>query len=281
MSYSRFTVEHINHIAIVRFSRSEKRNAMDAATWHELKALFEALSNSGEVRCAVLASDGKHFCTGMDLMVFQDSKKLFASEEPGRQGEYFRHLVGYLQACISAVEAARFPVIAAIQGGCVGAGFDLVSACDIRLATEDAWFQIAETNIGMTADVGTLQRVEKVMAAGLARELCYTGRRLSSDEALNSGLINRRFESHDLVLSAAVELAHEIAAKSPMSISGCKHLLNYSRDHSVAESLQYQTIWQAAHFHYRDMQEAAFAAFESRSANFEALPKIHPEHDFN
>lgn len=281
MSYSRFTIEEQDHIAIVRFSRTDKRNAMDAETWHELKRVFEQLSNEGKVRCAVLASEGKHFCTGMDLAVFQDTSKLFATEEPGRQGEYFRHLVAYLQACISAVEAARFPVIAAVQGGCIGAGFDLISACDIRLATSDAWFQIAETNIGMTADVGTLQRVGSIMPAGLARELCYTGRRLTAVEATTSGYLNRTFESHEALLEGAVEMAREIATKSPMSVAGCKHLLNYSRDHSVADSLHYQTVWQAAHFHYRDMTEAAFAAFEKREANFEALPAINPQKDFN
>ena len=281
MSYSRFTIEQQGHVAIVRFSRTDKRNAMDAETWHELKTVFETLSNEGKVRCAIIASEGKHFCTGMDLAVFQDSSKLFASEEPGRQGEYFRHLVAYLQACISAVEAARFPVIAAVQGGCIGAGFDLISACDIRLSTDDAWFQIAETNIGMTADVGTLQRVGSVMPAGLARELCYTGRRLTASEARTSGYLNQTFESHQELLAGALEMAQVIAAKSPMSVTGCKHLLNYSRDHSVADSLHYQTLWQAAHFHYRDMTEAAFAAFEKREANFEALPAINPQKDFN
>lgn len=274
MTPSHFTIEISEQVALIHFNRPEKSNAMSPTTWAELKDIFEQLSEKGEIRAAVLAGNGKHFCAGMDLNVFASGLTDWRNTEHGRAGEDFRVKVAYLQACITTIEKARFPVIAAVHGGCLGAGFDIITACDIRYGSEDAWFQVTETNIGMTADVGTLQRILHTLPSGLARELCYTGRKINAQEAAANGFLTQTAPSRDDIIELAMNTAKEIASKSPMSVYGCKHNLNYARDHGVDEALHYQTVWQAGQFHSDDMLEAITARFEGRDGKFPDLPNI-------
>jgi enoyl-CoA hydratase len=176
-----------------------------------------------------------------------------------------------LQDTFTALERARMPVLCAIQGACVGGGVDLVSAADMRYATEDAYFCIAEVNIGMTADVGTLQRMPKLVAEGIVRELAYTGRRWSAAEARAAGFVNAVFPDHATLIEGVLEVAAEIAGKSPMVVWGTKQAMHYTRDHSVSEGLEYIANWNAAMFDTDDMGEAFAAKTEKREPDFPDL----------
>jgi len=256
------------------FNNDAKRNCMSKQFWHDLPAAVNALSKTGKTRVLIVHSEGKHFTSGMDLNNFMSLSSEGVNPEKGRFGDHFMHTVALLQHTFSSLEKARFPVIAAVQGGCFGAGIDMICAADMRYCTEDAFFVVQETNIGMSADVGTLQRIQHCMPSGLARELCYTGRNLSAAEAGECGFANQVFHNQQAMLEHVRSVAEAIAQKSPMSVYGCKHNLNYSRDHSVDESLQYQSVWQAGHFHMDDMAEAMGAKFEGRAAKFANLNSV-------
>jgi enoyl-CoA hydratase len=163
------------------------------------------------------------------------------------------------------------PVLAAIQGGCIGGGVDLISACDMRYCTRDAFFCIQEINIGMTADVGTFPRLPHILPQGLVRELAYTGRRLQADEARTAGLVNNVYDDHEALLAGVMDVAEEIAARSPLAVWGSKEMLNYARDHTIADGLDYIATWQTGMFQPSDMAEAFTAKREKREANFPDL----------
>jgi enoyl-CoA hydratase len=177
-----------------------------------------------------------------------------------------------LQESFTALERARMPILAAIQGGCVGGAVDLVTACDMRYAAADAFFVVQETNIGMTADVGTLQRLPKIIPDGVARELVYTGRRMPADRALRVGLVNEVFPDHEALVAGVTAIATEIAAQSPLAIWGCKQMLVYTRDHSVSDGLAHIAAWQTGAFDSTDMAEAFTAKAERRAPVYTDLP---------
>ena len=179
-----------------------------------------------------------------------------------------------MQQAFNAIEACRVPVLAAIQGGCIGGGVDLVTACDIRYATEDAFLTIHETNIGMTADVGTFPRLVKLIPEGYVREMAYTGRRVSAAEAQTMGLINRVFSHQEQMLDEVMNIARDIASKAPLAVYGCKRMINYARDHSTADGLDYIAIWNASHFKIEEIQEAMTANAEKRVGDFVELPPL-------
>ena len=176
-----------------------------------------------------------------------------------------------LQGSFTAFEEARMPVLAAIQGGCIGGAVDLVTACDLRYASADAFFCVQEINIGMTADVGTLQRLPKIIPEGIAREMAYRGNRLTAARAHQVGLVNEVFDDHESLVAGTLEIAHEIAAKSPLAIWGSKEMLNYSRDHSVSDGLNYIATWQTGMFQPQDMMESMMAKGEKRDPTFDDL----------
>jgi enoyl-CoA hydratase len=272
MAYSCFEIELNNKVAHLRFSRPEQLNTMNRAFWTELPAAIRKLDEEGTARAVVLSSTGKHFTAGMDLSVFQGQGVApIATKEAGRLREVVRRTVLELQDSLSALEQARMPVIAAIQGGCIGGGVDMVCAADMRYCTEDAFFCIAEINIGMTADVGTLQRLPHLIPQGVVRELAYTGRRLTAQRALALGLVNEVFPNHDALVAGVLEVAKEIAARSPLAVHGSKEMLNYARDHNVADSLQYMAAWQSGMFQPADMFESFTAKAQKREAVFEDL----------
>ena len=206
----------------------------------------------------------------MDLGVFHAMPDM-SGYEPGRARAALMKTVEAFQETFTCLERARFPVLAAVQGGCIGGGVDLISACDMRYCTRDAFFVIQEINIGMTADVGTFPRLQKVMSDGLVRELAYTGRRLTSERALSSGLVNETYETHEDMLAAVRATAQEIAEKSPLAVWGSKQALNYGRDHSTADTLQHMTTWQAGMWHMPDMQTAFKAQKAGETPEFDDL----------
>jgi enoyl-CoA hydratase len=245
------------------------------------------LSDEGEARVIVLSSTGKHFTAGMDLAVFQspsgasDARNESGSDdarlEAGRARTRTRQAALVFQESFNALERARVPVLAAVQGGCVGGGVDMISACDVRYCTEDAFFCIQEINLGLTADVGTLQRLPKIIPAGAVRELAYTGRRMPAKRAKEVGLVNEVYPTQDAMLADVMAIAGEIAEKSPLAIWGSKQMLNYARDHSVEDGLEYIATWQAGMFFGGDMAEAFQAKAEKRKPVFQNNPRSRRE----
>ena len=259
-----------HQIADVKLSRPSAMNAMNSDFWSELPGIIDALDNMGSVRVIILSASGKHFTAGMDLQVFES----MANEnniEPARAAEKQRRWILALQDVFTSLETARMPIISAVQGACIGGGVDMLCATDIRLCTPNAFFNIKETELGITADVGTLQRILHVMPSGLARELAYTSRNLGADEALRCGFVNTVYDSQDEMLTAAHQLAREIAKHSPMAVNGVKEMLNFSRDHSVADSLNHMATWQAGMLQNQDTVEAISAAKETRTPKFDDL----------
>lgn len=252
MESNNFTLQVDNGIAHLILNRPDKANAMDKAFWRDLPKFVEQVDSCGEARVLVISSTGKHFCSGMDLAVFADGS-LFAGSET-RVAENLRRLILKLQDSLSSLEKARIPVICAIQGGCIGGALDLVCAADMRYSTKDAFFTIKETQLGMTADVGTLQRLPSLLPQGIVRELAYTGRNFSADEALVHGLVNEIFDDQQQMMSAVMKVATQIAQNSPLAVHGCKKMLNYARDHSVADSLDYMATWQSGMFRGDDIK---------------------------
>jgi enoyl-CoA hydratase len=271
MTYTTFDFDVTDHVAHIRFNRPDKRNAMNRAFWEEIRDVFavEIGERRADVRVAVISSIGPHFTAGMDLSVFTD---IVADEgDAARRRERFRRGLLAYQESFNVIEQCRVPVLAAIQGGCIGGGVDMVSACDVRYCTRDAFFVIKEIDLGMVADVGTLQRLPHLMPQGLVRELAYTGRNLPAGEALGCGLVNRVFDTQAAMLEDVMGIARDIAAKSPLAVYGSKEMINYTRDHSVNEALNYMSVWNAAFIHSEDMPEALRAMQEKRRPVFKDL----------
>ncbi len=267
-----FAVNIARNVAHVRMNKPDKANSMTPDFWLDLPRIIGELGEDRAVRAVVLSGEGRHFTGGMDLATFADINAL-TEQEPGRAAFALRQLVMKLQNTFSALENTHLPVIAAIQGACLGGGIDMITACDIRLAAADAYFSIEEINIGMTADVGTLQRLPKLIAPGIVRELAMTGRRFSVAEALQWGLVNRTFDDRAATITAALEMAGEIAAKSPLAIAGIKQTLNYARDHAVAEGLDQIATWNGGMLRREDLQEAITSRMAKKQGVFNDLLK--------
>jgi enoyl-CoA hydratase len=274
MAYGTIEIAQEGPIAHLRLCRPSELNTMTRAFWSELPEALRAVDERGDTRVIVLSSTGKHFTAGMDLSVFGNINASQEKRELGRQRDTLRRSVLDLQASFDALEEVRVPVLAAIQGGCIGGGVDMISACDARYCTADAFFCIQEINIGMTADLGTLQRLPKIIPSGMARELAYTGRRLPAQRALQIGLVNEVFPDHAALLAGVMQVAREIAERSPLAICGTKEMLNYTRDHSVQDGLRYMAAWQSGMFQPGDMVEAFAAKAEKRAPAFEDLPPL-------
>jgi enoyl-CoA hydratase len=273
MSYECFDVESKGKVAHVVLKRGDELNTMTPAFWRELPAIVDDIDRRGEARALVISSTGKHFSAGMDLSVFTGgaSAGAGASGEVGRQRANFRRGVLRLQQSFSCLEQARLPVLAAVQGGCIGGAVDMVTACDMRYATADAFFCIQEINIGMTADVGTLQRLPKIIPEGLAREWAYTGDRVPAERARQAGLVNEVFDDHESLVDGVLEIAARIASKSPLAIWGTKEMINYTRDHTTADALNYIATWQTGMFQPTDMLESFAAKGDKRDPEFDDL----------
>ena len=254
-------------VATVSLNRPDKANSMNAAMWNELQLCFEWLDQEPSVRAVILAGNGKHFCAGLDLAMFGGLHG--ESSQPSRRAEHLRRTILRLQDNLSAIEKCRVPVLAAIHNTCIGGGVDMTCCADMRYATEDAYFSIREIDIGMTADVGTLQRLPKIIPDGVVRELAYTGRDMSAAEARDVGFVNRVFEDRETMMREVTAIARSIAQKSPLAMRGSKEMLLYSRDHSVAEGLNYIATWNAGMLCQADLQAGMQAQMEKSQAVYE------------
>jgi enoyl-CoA hydratase len=271
-TYHCFDVDISDAVAHLRLSRPDELNTMTPDFWRELPEIVTGISDDASARAVVISSTGRHFSAGMDLSVFDGG--VDGDGEAGRLRARVRSTALALQRSFSALEKARIPVLAAVQGGVIGGAVDLVTACDLRYASADAFFCVQEINIGMTADVGTLQRLGKVIPEGVARELAFTGRRMPARRAYEVGLVQEVYDDHDALLRGALDTAREIAAKSPLAIWGTKVAMNYARDHGVDDALDQIATWQSGMFQPADMMEAFAAKAEKRPPVF---PDLLPE----
>ena len=260
------------HVAHLKLSRPDALNTMSPTFWRELDAILTDLQHGSEARALVISSTGKHFSAGMALDTFGGDIAMDDQTPEGRASMF--ELLADMQATFNKIEQLRVPVIAAIQGGCIGGAVDLVTACCIRYAAADAFFCIQEINIGMMADLGTLQRLPKLMPLGVVKELAYTGRRLPAQKALALGLVNEMFDDADACVAAALQCAAEIAQKPPVAIWGSKQSINYARDHSVDDALKQLGWLQGAIWSNRHVEEAVKARTEKRMPSFPPLAPL-------
>ena len=278
MNYESFKYSSEEGVGHLILNKGEDLNKMTMNFWYELPRILDEIDRDASLRVLILSSTGKHFCAGMDLKNFgtlgSDSEKKTNVPDKARIGENLYRVAKELQDMLSKLEKLRIPVLAGIQGGCIGGGLDLVTAADMRFASKDAFFCIQEVNIGMAADIGTLQRLPRVIPEGKVRELAYTGRRMPAEEALEAGLVNKVYESHEEMISGLKEMAAVIASKSPLAVYGTKAILNFSRDHTIAEGLEYNALWSGAMLPQEDMAEAMMSNMEKRDPEFQDMQEI-------
>jgi enoyl-CoA hydratase len=274
-----FEVTIADQVAHIRLNRPEAFNSMSRAFWNELPAIVRDINDNARARCIVISSTGKHFSAGMDLAVFQGGGSTASSRSDDRHinAEAQLHHIKHLQDAFSCLDEARMPVIAAIQGGCIGGAVDMTSACDIRYATADAFFCIQEINIGMTADVGTFPRLCKLIPEGWVREMAYTGRRMPALKAKEIGWVNEVYDTHEAMMDAVMATAREIASKAPLAVTGSKVMINYARDHTIRDALDYIGVWQTGMFSGPHMAEAFKAKAEKRDGDFPDLAPVRRE----
>jgi len=276
MTSTCFDLSIDNRIAHLRLIRPEKRNSMIPAFWDELPRIVRDIDHNVRARVIVISSTGPHFSAGLDIGTFLkdnsgEATGAKAGDVLGVRAALLKK-IQYMQETFSSLEDCRIPVIAAIQGGCIGGGVDLVTACDMRYATADAFFTIFEINIGMTADVGTFPRLTRLIPEGLVRELAYTGRRMGAEEARQCGLVNRVYPDQETMLAEVMVVAAEIASKAPTAVFGSKRVINYSRDHATADVLDYIRVWNAAMLQPEEIIEAMAANAQKRPGEFAELP---------
>ena len=267
-AYETLKIELADAVATVEMNRPEKANAMNLRMWLELREAFKWIDEEPSVRVAVLRGAGPCFTAGIDLELLAGVRQEIADQCDGRMREKLRRLILDLQDSLTALERCRKPVLAAIHGHCLGGGVDLICACDMRYCCHDASFSIKEIDVGMTADVGTLQRLPKLIGEGMVRELAYTGRPVAGTEAKEIGLVNHSYASAGMLFHEVAKIAATIAKKSPLSIRGIKEMVNYARDHSVADGLNYIATWNAAMLMSEDLTEAMTAARAKREPKF-------------
>jgi len=266
------TLERAGHVGTLWLDRPAQRNAMGPAFWADLPRAMAELDDDPEIRAVVLAARGPHFTAGLDLAAMAGDLLPgvdgTGDSSPAARAARFLTTVTRLQHSITSVERCSKPVVAAIQGACIGGGVDLVTACDVRLGAADAVFSVRETRLAMVADVGTLQRLPRIVGRGHAAELAFTGRDIGAQRAREIGLVSEVLADVDALHAAAAALAAEIAANSPLAVQGTKHVLRACEDRTVDEGLDYVAVWNAAFLVSDDLSEAMTAFFEKRPPTF-------------
>ncbi|XP_067941802.1 delta(3,5)-Delta(2,4)-dienoyl-CoA isomerase, mitochondrial-like [Watersipora subatra] len=262
------------YVAHVELNRPSKGNAMNAAFWREMVECFKVLGGDSDVRVIVISGRGKLFSGGLDLQSCMTEIPEFfdMGKDAARRARALGSLLTSFQQSFTQIEQCPQPVIAAIHNACIGGAIDLTTACDIRYCSEDAYFQVKEVDIGMAADVGTLQRLPKVVGnESFAKDICYTARKVYSKEALMMGLVSRVLRDKDSCVEAALLTAQTIAAKSPVAVQTTKEVFNYSRDHPVADSLNHVRLLNQCMLQSEDVAKAAQAAMTKETPVFSKL----------
>ncbi len=267
-----FHVLEADGVATITLSNPKTSNALTLEFWREFPAALRALDAKGATRAVIIAGEGKNFCAGMDLSVFTNPAMQDTDQPAGRAGFYY--LARLMQAALSAIEQTRFPVIAAIQGACVGAGLEMAAACDLRFCAADAFFKIAEIDIGMMADVGSLQRLPKLLPDAVVKQMAYTGMNLTAARAAAFGFVNEVTADAEAALALAKTAAAAIAARAPLAVTGSKDSLLYARDHGVAEALERAAWVQAAIWNTSEIKDAIAARMAKGTALFQDLPGL-------
>ena len=255
-------------VAVVTLNRPDKANAMNLQMWQDIRAAMQWVDRTPAVRVALLHGAGEHFCAGIDLQMMMGILPTVKDACEARTRENLRNLILDLQDTLTSLERCRKPVLAAIHGACVGGGVDLIACADMRYCAAGTYFSVKEVDLGMVADVGSLQRLPRLIGEGMVRELAYTGRKLGAAEAGQIGLVNRVFDSPEALLEGVMQLARAIAAKSPLAIRGTKDMLNHARDHSVADGLDRVATWNAAMLLSEDLQAAIRAGLTKQAPTF-------------
>lgn len=255
-------------IARIELNRSDKANALNGTLWREIGEAFRWVDETPEARVAILSGAGRHFCAGIDFELMGQVLGAVETLGPGCKEEQLRRTILELQAAFTALETCRKPVLAAIQGLCIGGGLDLIAACDMRYATVDAAFSLKEVDLAIVADVGSLQRLPYLIGEGRLRELAFTARPFDAAEAQAMSLVNRTFADAGALREGVTAIAAAIAVKSPLTVRGVKQVLNYGRDHSVADGLDYVATWNSAQLLSDDTREAIMATMQKRQPRF-------------
>ena len=269
-NYKAITVsEPVPFVRNVALNRPNKMNAMNRTMGEEIGDVFTKLDQDQDCRTIILSGEGRMFTSGIDLSDLSELiSVVYGDEDVARKSMYLYHNVRQIQGLISCVEKCRKPVICCVHNACVGAGVDLITATDIRLCTSDAWFCVKEVDMGLAADVGTLQRLPRVIGSqSLVNELCLTARKMKSEEAERCGLVSEVHQTKEEMLSAAVEMAASIARKSPVAVQGTKVNLLYSRDHSVEEGLDMVAKWNMTMLQSEDVMKSAMAAMDKTGSD--------------
>lgn len=274
MEYRCFSLDITDNIAHLRLNRPDKANSMIKEFWTELPAAVNKISDEAQARVLVISSEGKHFSAGMDISVFMDGDLEGDTHNSHINAEAFLYHVKSLQDTFTCLEEARMPVLAACQGGVIGGAVDFVTACDCRYASEEAFFCIQETAIGMTADVGTYPRLAKVMPEGWVRQMSYTAERVPAQKAKELGLVNEVYESQEAMLDAVMAIARQIAGHAPLAVTGAKRMINYARDHSTADSLDYVGLWNASMLNGDDIKKTYMAKAEKKMPDYDDLRPV-------
>lgn len=269
MAYQTLAVNEISRVAHIELARPDKANALNAAMWDDLRAALDWLGGHAHIRAAVLSGQGANFTAGLDFEMFLALRTQAAALPESERAGRLDAAIAAMQDCVSAFEACPKPIVAAVHGACYGAGVDIITACDIRLAAAGARFSVKEIDLAIVADLGTLQRLPGLVGEGRARELAFTGRTFDSQEALEMGLVQQVFADGPALRAGALELASVIAAKSPRAIRALKQNMNYSREHSLEEGLRAAAAHNAGALFSRDFEEALSAAMQKRPPVFE------------
>ena len=253
-------IERDGAVAQLVLDRPKKLNAMGPAFWDEFVPAGEQLDADEAVRAVVVRAEGRAFTAGLDLMAMMPKLPIAPGEAPdGARQARFHRMIRSMQRCPTALERCRGPVIAAVHGPCIGGGIDLITACDIRFAAADATFSVRETKIAIVADLGTLQRLPRIVGPGVARELTFTGRDFDAAEAARIGLVNRVLPDAEACVAHAMQVAHEIAANPPLTVQGAKHIMNEATRYETDRLLEQVATWNVGHLVTQDLGVAVTA----------------------
>jgi enoyl-CoA hydratase len=267
-SYSHFKITVTDKVAQVSINRPQKANALHLAAWEELKEVMSDMGGRQDVRVVILTGEGKLFCAGIDLELLMSVQQFERAPSVGDKKEALYAMVIKLQDCVSSIERCSKPVIAAVHNGCIGGGVDIIAACDLRYCSDDAYFTIKEIDMGMVADLGTLQRLPKFVRPAAVAEMAFTGRAVRAAEAMEIGLVNNHYETREKMLEAVTQVATQIASKSPLSIRGTKKVLHHALNNTVSEGLEFIARHNAEHLISDDLKETFRALREKRSPEY-------------